>query len=249
MNDLTPDEMIEYLKNTFTPTILVEGTGDVKIYRWIESYLGERGYDVSVMQTGGRTEIFKVHLHKSELPEVPIVFTADLDGYMFQGVPLEYDDVVFTSGYSIENDVVDENYFIALMNSREESHYTEIKRLVSEWFAQEADELRRSGSWRVGRSIHAVINCKSRIHVSPVVFDHDLADFVYDNFLKVVRGKNVIDSLVHILSDKSRGDDRYNSGNVIGLSLNHGNKEAIKDLAERIRVVLETKYQEYGWTG
>lgn len=246
VTEFTPDEIIEYLKTTSVPTVLVEGTTDAKIYRWIEGYLENLGFDISVMPTGGRTAIFKVHEHKNLLTQVPIVFTADLDGFLFTGVPCEKRDIVFTSGYSVENEVLDEDFFIKIMDSQERARYIKLKKLASEWFASQIDELRRTGSWSVGQSIHKSIDCKHQCHKNALTFDSDLAEYVNDNYTQLFRGKSVIDLLVNILSGAARGGDRYSSDNITSLSIVHGDRAKITALAQSIEAALRIAYKRFG---
>lgn len=106
---LTENEIIATLERSSLPvTILIEGEDDVIIYRRLEQYLST---DVDVLGVGGRNtilSIFEKQIIKGEiLKDKNIIYIADKDIWVNIGIPVEFKNnkIIFTTGYSIENDV------------------------------------------------------------------------------------------------------------------------------------------------
>ncbi len=58
MSPLTADELVATLIHTTLPTILVEGTQDMTIYRWLENHIGLSNTDI--LPCGGRNNLLAV---------------------------------------------------------------------------------------------------------------------------------------------------------------------------------------------
>ncbi len=102
-NPLTADILIATIKRSALPTIFVESKDDAIIYRGFESFLGIGKIDF--IQCGGRNTVLKIYERRNELSSKKIKFIADRDMWVFTSVPAEYLEVIFTQGYSIENDL------------------------------------------------------------------------------------------------------------------------------------------------
>lgn len=99
------EEWIALLERSVLPTIIIEGRDDVIVYREFEKKL-----NVDVLPVGGRNTILEIFKEKAINPKLAnknIIFIADLDNWVYQGLPDEYNDqtLIFTDGYSIENDI------------------------------------------------------------------------------------------------------------------------------------------------
>jgi len=100
---LNEDELVGHLKHSSLPSILVEGGDDVLIYNWIEQDLG--GVGCEILPCHGRETVLNVFKRRGEFCRTPVLFVADRDLWVFTNIPDKYSDVVFTTGYSIENDL------------------------------------------------------------------------------------------------------------------------------------------------
>src|SRR4051794_1832260 len=99
---LTTDEIVAALKRSNLPTIICEGDNDVVVFREIEYLLKSRRVDF--VPSGGRPALLEIFRRRHEFPLLPVMFVADKDMWIFDSIPTEYCDIVFTNGYSIEND-------------------------------------------------------------------------------------------------------------------------------------------------
>ena len=83
----TVDELVETLRRSSLPTLLVEGRDDMVVYRWLESTDCEEPVDV--LQCGGRSRLLKVYERRNEFARLRCVFLADSDMWLFDKVPNE----------------------------------------------------------------------------------------------------------------------------------------------------------------
>ncbi|MEG9498739.1 DUF4435 domain-containing protein [Mannheimia indoligenes] len=100
--NLSLDEYISVLNHSNLPnTVIVEGKDDIKLYRILEKS------GINIFPVGGRNTLLRIFEERHRLKCDNIAFIADKDIWVNIGVPPEYinEKLIFTSGYSIENDV------------------------------------------------------------------------------------------------------------------------------------------------
>jgi hypothetical protein len=128
----TVDEIIGLLKKTALPTVVCEGSDDLIIYRRL-SHLG-----VSVLPAGGRKNVLQIFDRRSEIPAaVKVAFVADQDIWVNTGIPCTYSSSVllFTDGYSIENDVFCDGNLEELLVGTEVAKFQIELRDFVQWYA------------------------------------------------------------------------------------------------------------------
>ena len=99
----TVDELVAMLGHAELPTVIVEGKDDMRIYRWVEGRVGSQ--NANVLPAGGRENLLSVYQRRNEFTHLPVAFVADRDLWLFSGIPEIYHDIIWTLGYSIENDL------------------------------------------------------------------------------------------------------------------------------------------------
>jgi hypothetical protein len=137
-NVLTTDELVATLQRSTLPTILVEGTDDIVIFRWIERLISVTNADI--LPCGGRTNLFAVYERRAEFAHQKTVFLADKDMWVFSAIPDRYVDIIFTHGYSIENDMYIGSVLESLLEPSEEIEFRRELDLIAEWFAFEVEQ-------------------------------------------------------------------------------------------------------------
>lgn len=102
--DISVDEVVSALKKTSLPTVIIEGKDDIIIFRKLERLLDGA---LDVLPVGGRNNVFSIFERRSEFSNKNVVYIADRDLYVITGVPEKYIDekLIFTNGFSIENDI------------------------------------------------------------------------------------------------------------------------------------------------
>lgn len=204
----TVSEIVALLQKTALPTILVEGVDDMRRYRWMEDALSG---DVSVMQTGGRDALFEIYKLR-HLFHIPVVFVADRDMLYFSGIPNEYNGIVFTSGYSIENDILYDSAVERLFLSEEQDVLHIIESELSKWYAFEVDKYLSNEDYVVNYHVARLIDKKSRIfnpssilpqqYITP---PESLVKRIQNEFKASFRGKNLLDLYEYVLQERKEG--------------------------------------------
>lgn len=91
------------------PTVIVEGRDDQVIYTWMRRLLNVPT-KIDVLPVGNRDNVIEIYERRSEFDSrLPVAFMADLDKWVFdkrdKGGPAVYSDIIWTKGYSLENDL------------------------------------------------------------------------------------------------------------------------------------------------
>ena len=133
----TADEWVVALSRMRDPIVLVEGEDDVQICRWAAERLGIGRMDI--YPAGGRQTLLDVYERRSEYAQLAVAFVADRDLWLFSCIPQGYDDVIWTDGYSIENDLYAGANLEALLDSDEIDPHRESLQSLVEWFAFEVE--------------------------------------------------------------------------------------------------------------
>jgi hypothetical protein len=208
---MSVDEIMATLKRSSLPTVLIEGQDDVVVYRQLESIYD--AYGISVLPVGGRSSLLEIFRRRQELPEGRLVcFLSDLDTWIVAGIPQEFiaPDLIFTDGYSIEND--------ALSDINAEQMLTIAEREV---FRQELERFCRWYSLALSRHLSGK-NVPFDLHPNYILDDNDRYDLfthldddevypqvlferIFANYKRELRGKSLTGLLLRQLSTAGRG--------------------------------------------
>ncbi|MCH8295764.1 DUF4435 domain-containing protein [Candidatus Poribacteria bacterium] len=206
---LTVDEIVGVLKRSSVPTILVEGDDDMMIYRWMAERIGI--YNVDPLPCGGRTALLEVYKRRTEFSRLQTAFVADQDMWLFTAIPPEYADIVWTEGYSIENDLYAGANLEVLLDRDEASEHTQVLKSLIEWFAFEVEEYRRGNEARVSTHPNEIVP-PGTTNISPQFIaergyrqpDHTTIAEIEEQYKLKLRGKTLFQLLVRYLSASSR---------------------------------------------
>lgn len=240
----TADEIIATLKNSELPSILVEGTSDASIYRWIENQVGT--FSGNIIPCGGRSVVLEIYNRRNEIHNPYVIFLADRDMWLFTKVPVEYDSVIWTEGYSIENDLLAGTpFFLELFSSQEKMDFEKIVLSVSKWFSFQVEKFRENNEPLTCYNSQELLDERFALrneflekinYVEPRA--ETLAE-VHGNFLLKVRGKTMLAVLAHILSNPRR-KSKYSKENIVELSLTITNGAPyITQIVSKIRYYLD----------
>jgi hypothetical protein len=239
------EEIISELsKSTSLLTVLVEGKDDALVYRYIEDKLNDLisiDNRADIFICGGRLELIEIFEGRERFKNTKVVFLADKDMWFFVGVPKEYEDIVFTDGYSIENDVYIESVFNNLLDRDDRSLFDNLIKELSIWFAFEVNRYKETGDSKCDVSVDRVCpnntfcpNFKKSINfVDP---PQHLINLVCDEYTRALRGKNLFQALLRFLDKNAFG---YATLFRLGAKLENPKIEALINK-------LSAKFQEYG---
>lgn len=210
--EMTVEEIISYLNHSNIPTLLVEGKDDHQIYRWLEEKLEDSDSDLDILPCGGRNALLELYDEKHKIKKKDILFFADIDLWLFSGVPREYKDIIFTNGYSIENDIYSsaKRFLESLISESKSTDYYKAVNELSKWYSFEVNEHLNSRPYVLNISPRGVLDNKtydlSRTYIdrrkyklTNPALHHDIKN----NYDLKIRGKNLLDLWEWFVEDKS----------------------------------------------
>ena len=210
----TVEELVAALRRSALPTVLVEGQEDMRIYRWVEARLGNRA--ANVLPAGGRDKLLSVYERRQEFAKLPVAFVADRDMWLFSGIPSNYDGVIWTDGYSIENDLYAGTELENLLDAEEALEHQQLLDAIVEWFAFEVEE------YLEGRPFEVKNHCNKIVPLGQTQIDENFRKSrgfrppgeeihrqIRDAYQLQLRGKQLFQMLERCLNARQRGT-RYN---------------------------------------
>jgi hypothetical protein len=217
---LSENEMIALLNRTLLPTILVEGSDDSAVYRYLESKINIENVDI--LNCGGRDMLIKLFKRRKDFQGAKVVFVADQDMWFFVGIPEEYkDDIVFTDGYSLENDLYLKTIFESLLDINEAQSFQNLIEELSEWFAFEVNRHIETGNSFCDFHINQicpknVLSEQFKVEIGFVDPPIHLIQAISQDYTRALRGKNLFQALLRFLSHSKRLS-KYSRTNLLEL--------------------------------
>ena len=215
--NMTVDDWVITLDHAYFPTVVVEGEADRQIYDWVEKSVGSQSVDV--LSVGGRETLLAVYKRRNEFAHLPVAFVADRDLWLFSGIPPIYHDIIWTEGYSIENDLYADANLENLLDADEVEEHQQVLDAIIEWFAFEIEEHLADREARVATHCNQVIPPgktemdqgfrNSRGFRSP---NQTLHQRIKDVYQLQLRGKTLFQVLVRFLSAANRRPKHSTSG-------------------------------------
>lgn len=225
-------------------SVIVEGKDDASVYRYIEDRINNlidlNIGEVDVYPCGGRDNLIEIFKRREEFKNTKAIFLADKDMWFFVDVPKDYEDIVFTDGYSIENDLYIESYFNSLLQPSDLKKFDNLIKELSIWFAFEVNRHQETGVSRCDVSIDKICpnnffcpDFKEAINfINP---PQEIVDFIYCEYTRALRGKNLFQALLRFLKPSGFS---YAVLHRLGAKLDN---PKIEELIEKI----VKKFQEY----
>ncbi len=220
---LSYEELLATLQKSTIPTIVVEGKDDIAFYRWLEEkYALPAG---CILVCNSRETVLKLYNEKDSCINKKIVFLADKDTFIFVGIPEKYADVVWTKGYSIENDLFAASKAIdSLLLQNEKDVFSKIIQSISKWFAFEVENCLADKDYKFDHSVHEIINpddcsiCERFKQQKQFSEPNDQSYLnIYNEYKTKLRGKTLLDVYSYILNSPHR-ESKYSKKNIFELS-------------------------------
>lgn len=236
-NEITVEEILALLKRTSLPTIVVEGNDDMIVYRIFEDKLSHIG--VSVLPVGGRQKVLEVFRRRYELTEAPqLIFIADKDVWVHAGVPPEFEDshMLFTHGYSIENDVYIDGELWNLLRGYEGTKYQAELNDFIEWYALALDRHLRDSAEPISLHPDHVLNPDERHTLLELrageTYPTAFRDAITSDYRRVLRGKSLIALLLRNINYKGRAARHKSNALLESVAVRPG--PILNDLYQRV---------------
>ena len=214
---MTVNRLVETLIRSHTPKIVVEGDDDIVIYRELVRRIGI--IDIGLHAAGGREKLLRVYERRNEFAHVPVAFIADKDMWLFSEIPNPYKGIIWTKGYSIENDLYAGAELERLMDASERLEHQKVLDAIVEWFAFEVEE------FLAGRAPKVDIHCNQIVPQKQTQIDDEfrksrglrkpnpeLHRQIREAYQLQLRGKLLFQLLVRFLSESNRATKHSRRG-------------------------------------
>lgn len=207
---LTVAEVIATLKRSNFPIVLTEGDDDYTAYRVLERKLSD--VSASFMPVGGRDCLLAVFKRRLETGRAnQIAFIADRDLWVMRSIPPEYVDVsmVFTDGYSIENDLFQDGKILNMFSPQERMRFDADLREFLRWYAFAVGRLLEGNRVAIDHHPEKVLkDSQPRTDFLADVEYNEPEQVLYDdlilNYRRLLRGKSLMQLVMRQLSYGSR---------------------------------------------
>lgn len=233
---LTADEIIATINRSSIINVLIEGKDDTFVYRYILEKIDN--FQVGLIPCNGRTTLLKVFERREEFSDKKTIFIADKDLWIFSSIPEKYNEILFTKGYSIENDIYSGYNLEDLLDEEEKNTHKTLIKSLSKWFAFEVNDYINGN--------YSSLNIKS--HINVVTPDtticskfiarrgyteppEELFKLVHTEYKEKLRGKQLMQALARILSKKGR-QSKFDTNNLMEIGLKNTNNSVIKEKIE-----------------
>lgn len=212
-NPMTVEHLVGVLRRSRKPSIVVEGDDDVIIYRELVKRIGI--LEVALLPSGGREKLLQIYEHRDEFTQVPVAFIADQDMWLFSGIEPGYDDVIWTNGYSIENDLYSDAKLERLLDDNDTAEHQQILDSISTWFAFAVEE------YLTGNAPNLDLHCDEMVLSGETELDTDFCirrgfrtpnpdrvQQIRSAYQLLLRGKQLFQLLVRFLSKPTHGFEK-----------------------------------------
>jgi hypothetical protein len=238
----TIDELVATAKRTSLPTLFVEGSSDAALYRLLEDRFNLP--PGTVLHCGGREAVLSLFERRHEFSGTRCAFLADRDLWAFSAIPSKYTGVVFTSGFSIENDLLAGEGIERLLSSTERDEFRSLIDLLASWLSFEVQEWLSGREARIGIHVNELIEPganelslrwrQQRGFVEP---DEQRTSTIRSGYRLLLRGKTLLQALCRVLSHPER-PSKYSKENILEIAATAPNHEHRDGLIERISIAL-----------
>ena len=156
---------------------------------------------------------------------MPVAFVADKDMWLFSGIPSDYAEVIWTEGYSIENDLYTDAELENLLDPEETQEHQQMLEAIVEWFAFEVEE------HLAGRPYEVKTHCNQVVPLGQTQMDEDFRisrgfrppeeknhQKIRREYQLQLRGKQLFQILERFLNAPDRGT-RYNVSSLQEIAL------------------------------
>ncbi|AOX19394.1 DUF4435 domain-containing protein [Kozakia baliensis] len=236
---LTLDDIIATLKHSSLPNIVVEGSDDIVIYRRMEDFLSEDF--VSVLPVYGRKNVLQIFKRKSEFKDsANVAFIADRDDWVYSEIPEEFVDenLIFTNGYSIENDAIRDGDFCRLMSPEEKSRFDVELDLILKWFAAAMQKFLDDEPIRISSHPEELLkNPNFKLSIDKILENDEAARILLDRLradpFGLLRGKTLLAVIMRQLSYAGRAARHNHLALLDAVGANP--KLLVSDIFERVK--------------
>ncbi|MFC7477708.1 hypothetical protein ACFQS7_25335 [Dankookia sp. GCM10030260] len=201
----SPQEIIATISKSRFPSIVTEGDDDVIVLRRLEDEFADIG--LTIIPAGGRDAVLATYELRAMLPSsAQALFIADRDLWVISSVPDHYvsDEILFTDGYSIENDMFVDGSLEELLVGSARANFLRELEIVCSWYAIAANRILRQQDERLDVHPNELFESSARRNALLQLEPHEenpefLAQSIRENYIRLMRGKTLFALLIRQL--------------------------------------------------
>ena len=208
------DELVVTLRDSQLPSLLVENHSDVRIYsRWVSMRLFG-SYSVDVRAVGGREKLLQIYERSNEFSHVPVAFVANRGMWLFTRIPREYQDIIWTKGYSLANDLYldAQSVLERLLDSHEVVEHQQVLYSVCKWYAFVVEEHLKGNQRKIAHRLQEIVPfgqtdldkdfcIRNEFYLPDVKF----IEKIKNNYQLLLPGNMLFEILIRFLNSPNRG--------------------------------------------
>ena len=243
MSKLTVDEIVDTVKHSKLPTVFIEGPDDMVVLRRVEELLG--CLNASFIPCGDRETLMKVFNRRGEFSHIKNCFIADKDMWLFSGIPAGLEEIIFTEGYSIENDLYSDSNIEQILYANERAQHNALIGEVCRWFCFEVHNYLQGKNFRSDPPLARLIPLPGiaccNVYLAEIgYYDAPVAlrETITRNYAFTLRGKLLFEIIVRFTHAPNRNGARHSYKSLIEVAITYGIRGK---LMSRILDAIKTK--------
>ena len=204
------DEVIAYLGKSELPTLITEGSDDYYVFRRLEHEFSICG--ISVMPVGGRECLLRIFERRGEIKSNAIIgFIADRDLWVYSKIPDEFkhDSIIFTNGYSIENDLYADGNLEKYLDQVEAVAFSADLKALIDWFSRAVELVLAGHDAKIDKHPDSLVrDGRIKDEILAQMGELKVSEFLKSNiekdYKRLLRGKTLLSLLTRYLSAPKR---------------------------------------------
>lgn len=206
----TIDEIISTINHSTLPSVFIEGKDDAIVFRDLEDFFSD--HFVSIVPLGGRDRVLQLYDRRNEIKsKCNFCFIADLDTWVISGLPTRYvnEKLIFTIGYSIENDIYADGFLENLLSAAEKSRFKAELKSFLEWYALALARHLADDSYAIDFHPNQLLDCpdfyadQTKLQTGES-YPNQLFSDLHANYVSLLRGKSLFGLIFRQLCSKTR---------------------------------------------
>lgn len=240
---LTEDELVSALTHSSLSTILVEGKEDMSVYRWIEDDLDT---NADILVCGCRNTLFNVYKRRDEFKNIKTIFVADSDKYIYSTIPDEYSGILFTKGYSIENDLYQGRQIENLLTKKEDKFFRIALTNFIKYYSCQLEKILNGEDVELSQHPYQILDTENNYILREDQVEggykepsKEIIAKITDNYDLLLRGHSLISLLLLFLSATKR-TNKYSAKTLCECCYKLKRSQAMDELLDKLTKELKT---------
>lgn len=238
---LNDDELISTINRSSMPYIIIEGKDDVAIYRWILDDIDCVGM---LEPRGGCDGVEKIFNRRNEITNDKVIFIRDKDvGVYIDEFQEECTEMIYTEGYSIENDLYQGKKIEEQLFEKEDKKLFSIAlNSFLRYYACEIEKFKDNKEYDLKKKPEFILNHKDYSLETNLLMDFkepsvESFNYINDNYDILLRGHSLF-KLVRMILHRPKRNSKYEISNLYELCYKFCKSDSIIRMQNKIKQII-----------